>query len=316
MATETTPYITRNPGDLITAEDWNEMQRKIKEDIAKQVQEAIEKIDKVPNADNAHKLENKTAAELSEEILEKARAELPARTGYRMLFKRLKTGEEKVIEHGLKAAPLVDVYQLDYFQVVCSEDEEKSLMWVNFYLYHSSEKKLRPPTPPGGNPIEIEPIDSHPYKIRFSDLLSLYQVKYTETSTLADVENEFWKALFAAPNDEFDDDQYCHSPWFDKCCCDLKTIDDLKKRGDWDDIWFQMRPRKTINYPAAGTPNPPQTPDPTLAPTQIQVVHFDFETLGIKLLLDPVYPTVQTTAKDGLDSINPQELKVMVLLKV
>lgn len=303
MATETTPYITRNPGDLITAEDWNEMQRKIKEDIAKQVQEAIEKIDKVPNADNAHKLENKTTAELSEEILEKARAELPARTGYRMLFKRLKTGEEKVIEHGLKAAPLVDVYQLDYFQVVCSEDEEKSLMWVNFYLYHSSEKKLRPPTPPGGNPIEIEPIDSHPYKIRFSDLLSLYQVKYTETSTLADVENEFWKALFAKPNGEFefDDDQYCHSPWFDKCCCDLKTIDDLKKRGDWDDIWFQMRPRKTIDY--SGT-------SPTPAPTQIQVVHFDFDNLGIKLVANPVLPTLEGNKP------SPDELKVMVLLKV
>jgi hypothetical protein len=59
MPTETTPYITRNPGDLITAEDWNEMQRKIKEDIAAQVRDAIDKIDKVPNADNAAKLETR-----------------------------------------------------------------------------------------------------------------------------------------------------------------------------------------------------------------------------------------------------------------
>lgn len=306
MATETTPYITRNPGDLITAEDWNEMQRKIKEDIANRVKDAIEKLDKVPNADNAAKLENKTADELSAEILEKARQELPTRTGYRMLFKRLKTGEEKVIEHGLKAAPLVDVYQLDYFPVVCSEDEEKLCMWVNFYLYHSSEKKLRPPTS-GGNPIEIESIDSHPYKIKFSDLLSLYQVKYTETSTLADVENEFWKALFAAPNDEFDDDQYCHSPWFDKCCCDLKTVEDLKKRGDWDDIWFQMRPRKTINYSFA------TATESTPAPTQIQIAHFDFDSLGIKLLENPILPGSQ-----GETGPVPRadELKVMVLLKV
>jgi hypothetical protein len=302
MPTETTPYITRNPGDLITAEDWNEMQRKIKEDIAAQVRDAIDKIDKVPNADNAAKLENKTTDELSEEILEKARQELPTRTGYRMLFKRLKSGEEKVIEHGLKAAPLVDVYQLDSFEVVCSEDEQKSSMEVNFYLYHSSEKKLKHE----GKSFEIESIDSHPYKIQFSDLLSLYQVKYTEASTLADVENEFWKALFAPPNDEFDDDQYCHSPWFDKCCCDLKTVEDLKKRGDWDDLWFQMRPRKTINYPLNSN-------NPTPAPTQIQVAHFDFDNLGIKLVMNPILPTLEDQ-KGQVPSSN--ELKVMVLLKV
>ncbi|MGR9045805.1 MAG: hypothetical protein ACU83N_10945 [Gammaproteobacteria bacterium] len=301
MATETTPYIPHNPGDLITAEDWNDLQNKIKDDIAKQIQDAIENLDNVPNADNAARLENKTADELSEEILEKAREELPARTGYRMLFKRLKTDEEKVIEHGLKAAPLVDVYQLDYFEVVCSEDDHKDKMWVNFYLYHSGEKKLKH----GGAPVEIESIDSHPYKIRFSDLLSLYQVKYTDNSSLADVENEFWKALFATPNDEFDDDQYCHSPWFDKCCCDMKIVEDLKKRGDWDDIWFQMRPRKTINYQwtAGSTPTP--------APTQIQVAHFDFDNLGIKLVANPVLPPAI-----GGPGLSNDELKVMVLLKV
>ena len=45
MATETTPYIPHNPGDLITAEDWNDVQKKIKEDIAKQIQDAIQKVD-------------------------------------------------------------------------------------------------------------------------------------------------------------------------------------------------------------------------------------------------------------------------------
>jgi hypothetical protein len=313
MPTETTPYIPHNPGDLITSEDWNEVQKKIKEDIAKQIQDAIQKVDNVPNADNAHKLENQTPDELTNDILEKARQELPKRTGYKMLFKRLVKDKEKVIKHDLDAPPLVDVYQLDYFKVVCSADEEKHKAWVNFYLYHTSEKKIRFTKAGATETIEIEPKDGPPYRIPFAELLSLYKVKYTDTTSLDDLVNEFWKALFADPNDEFDENQFCKSPWFDKCCCDQRTVADLKSRGDWNDLWFQMRPRKTINYPV---PAPAPANSPTPAPTQIQVVHFDFETLGIKLLLDPVYPAAQTTATEGLEPINAQELKVMVLLKV
>jgi hypothetical protein len=45
------------------------------------------------------------------------------------------------------------------------------------------------------------------------------------------------------------------------------------------------------------------------------VVYFDFETLGIKLLSALVYPA-ELIPSDGEPLINPQELKVMVLLKV
>jgi hypothetical protein len=311
MATETTLYIPHKPGDLITAEDWNDVQKKIKEDIAKQVKDAIEKVDNVPNADNAHKLENQTPDELTNDILEKIRQELPKRTGHRMLFKRLVKDKEKVIKHDLDAPPLVDVCQLDYFKVVCSADEQKHIAWVNFYLYHTSEKKIRFTEGSTRETIEIEL--SPPYRIPFNELLSLLKVKYTDSTSLDDLDSEFWKALFADPNDQFDETQFCRSPWFDKCCGDQRTVGDLKSRGDWNDLWFQMRPRKTINYPAGATVS-----EPTPAPTQIQVVHFDFETLGIKLLLDPVYPTEQTTADaaNSVEAINPQELKVMVLLKV
>jgi hypothetical protein len=308
MATEATPYIPRNPGDLITAEDWNDVQKKTRDDIAKQIQDAIQKIDTVPNADNAHKLENKTPDQLSDEILERARQELPTRTGYRRLFKRLKTGEEKVIKHKLEACPLVDIYQLDYFKVICSEDDEKSVAWVNFYLYHSSEKRLRF-TDTSTNKkyeAEIEPKDGPPYRIPFLDMLGLYKVPYTETSSLGDLETEFWKAFFADPNDSFDDDQYCHSPWFDRCCGEKRAVGDLKQKGDWNDLWFKMQPRKTINYAPGAT-------DPTPAPTQIQVAHFDFNNLGIKLVTDPVLPTPQGEKRPVSPS---DELKVMVLLKV
>ncbi len=320
MATETTVYITRNPGDLITAEDWNDVQKKIREDIAKQIHDAIQKVDNVPNAENAHKLENKTADEFSNEILEEVRREIPTRTGYRKLFKLLKMGEEKVIKHGLDAYPLVDVYQLEYFKVICSEDDEKSIEWMNFYLYHSSEKRIRftPPTPPGGptEHVEIEPKDGPPYRIPFKDMLALYKVKYTDSSSLGDLETEFWKAFFADPNDEFDDDQCCHSPWFDRCCGEKRTVKELKDRGDWDDMWFQMRPRKTINYPL------PSSTDvgnvfPSPAPTQITVTHFDFNTLGVTLLQSAIVQTVKEhEAPEPVPGVDGEELKVMLLLKV
>jgi hypothetical protein len=304
MPTES--YITRHPGDSITAEDWNDVQIKIKDDIAKQVKDAVDAKTHVADADNAATLDNKTPEELLKDLIEKAVVELHKHTGYRMYFKLLKVGTENIIEHNLGDAPLVDVYQLNYFPVICSEDDQKSDSWVNFYLYHSSEKKLRLEADKPA--VEIESAKGPFRRILFSDMLARYKVQYNEDSTLDDLETEFWKALFSEPNDAFDDDQYCHSPWFDRCCGEKRTVADLKKAGSWDDIWFKMWPLKTINHPV-----PPSDVDPSPAPTQLQVEHFDFNTLGLLLAQDPILQVGlpddfkgQVTAK--------HELKVMVLL--
>ena len=63
MSNENTPYIERNPGDLISAEDWNCLQSKVKEDIENQVKEGIDSVKNVDKAADADKLEGKTAAE-------------------------------------------------------------------------------------------------------------------------------------------------------------------------------------------------------------------------------------------------------------
>jgi len=318
MSDETKPYIPHNPGDLVTAEDWNEVQKKIKEDIAAQTKKAVDSIEHVPNADNASKLENKTSDELAQEIIKRALQEIAAHTGYLMLFRRLKKGDEKIVKHNLRNAPLVDVYQLEYFPVVCSKDEEKEDEWVNFYLYHTSEKRIKNPKvndKSGPATIEIEPANAPAvFKVALKEMLDRFHVKYSDDSSLGDLIVEFWKALFKDPNDEFDEDQYCHSPWFDKCCGDERTVGDLKKKGEWDDIWFKMIPRKTINFltPQAGkSPAANSTPDQP-APTQVQVVHFDFDSTGIKLLEDPVYPDAIAKAIGE----RAKELKVMLLLKV
>lgn len=310
----TEPYISRNPGDSITAEDWNDLQSKIQDDIAKKVKDAVDAKTSVANADNATKLENKSANEVEDEAVAKALAVLPTRTGYKMIFKRLTTEEEKVIKHDLKACPLVDVYQLDYFEVICAigeEEGDRSDVFVNFYLYNSREQKLKL----AGKTIEIEPTDGkhHPFKISFAAILDLFGVKYTDTQSLDDLETEFWKAFFSGLNDQFDEDQYCHSPWFEKCCGEKRSVKTLKDSGAWDDIWFQMRPRKVVHFPKTPTDTPATLTALPSALADLQAVHFDFDTIGVQLLADPTYP----------DDILPQlsdaakkELKVMLLLKV
>ena len=313
------PYISQYPGDLITAENWNQVQVDIRGDIASQVKSALDNLHSVDHAKDADTLGGQTPDQLTKDILKKAEEILPKRTGYFRSFNRLQTGTEKILEHGLKSFPLVDIYQLDYFPAICStsDDDPPTAMWVNFFLYHSGDRTLKGP---GGNPKAIiEAQDQEPFRVLFSDLLALYDVKYMATSSLDDLETEFWKAFWNKPNDEFDQDQYGHSPWFEKCCGEKRTVQQLKDTGAWDDIWFKMVPRKTINYPTlpgAAPVNPdPNTFDGSVAPTQIQVAHHSFDKVGIKLLLDPIYPP--GFAGDVFQHPeNTKELKVMVLLKV
>lgn len=336
------PYIERNPGDLISSGDWNQMQRLIQEDIDKKTKQAVDAIQGVPRAGDADKLEGSSKSEVIDEIVKKAVQEIRAKSGYQQIFKVLRVGKEEIVQHDLHLCPLVDVYQLDYFPVICCEDKQTRPMWTTFYLFHSSEKKLR--WAPEERKLsettvcEIQP-EGRPFRILFKDLLDLYKVEYTEDSSLGDLETEFWKAFFKAPNDCFDDDQYCHSPWFDRCCREEKCVRDLKRQRDWDDLWFQMRPRKTINYPGAffdedevvlTLPALQTGADPriTPAPTQIQVVQYDFDTIGLTLLAPPVCPDEWFDSEAPPGSIRDQfpdrfsdakvadEIKLMVLLKV
>ena len=239
------------------------------------------------------------------------------RSGDMQLFKKLQVGEESVVYHKLQNSPLVDLYQLDYFLVVASEDDYKYLTWVNFFLYHSSEKRIRF-VPEGQNApvsVEIEPTDDEPYRVSFADMLARYKVEYTDNSSLDDIEHELWDAIFAAPNDRFDDQQYAHSPWFDRCCRDQRSVKTLKQKGDWDDMWIKFVPRKTENYVRVGGDD---LDLPTPAPTMIQVSHFSFNKLGLTLLSEPVYAqaVINGLRLEGRDlEAIQRELKLMVLLR-
>jgi hypothetical protein len=327
MSTAPDPYTSVHPGELISAQLFNGVQSAIRQDISEQTKKAVASIKTVENAGDAAKLGGKTPKELEEEIIQRALAEIPKRTGYQMVFKRLTKDREKVVEHKLKACPLVDIYQLDYFPVICATGEHREDQrdaYVNFYLYHSRENKFTSVSTPSKGTFEIEPTDGrHPFRIPFVTMLDLYHVPYTDYSSLEDLETEFWKALFSAPNDEFDEDQYCHSPWFEKCCGEQRTVGTLKSRGNWNDIMFQMRPREYVHQPKTPLDDFPTLTAVPSAQADIQVAHFDFDSIGLRLLADPIYPTATGTPPDPALNIAPnlsdaakKELKVMALLKV
>jgi hypothetical protein len=302
----TTPYIDRKPGDLITADDWVRLQSLIKTDIAKQVGDAVSAIRNVATSDDAAKVGGLTPADLSKQILEYVERLLPKRTGYLSVFRKLEVGKESVIDHNLGTWPLMTVFQLDYFPVVASEDDQVFEPLATFFLHHKSEGRIRYRVEgDAGNPksMDIDPPGGHPYHIPWAHMLQLYDVDTPEDASVDEVESEFWQKFNAAPNDTFDDDQYFHSPWFDRCCGERRTVKQLAR--DWDDIYFQMRPRLTLNF----TPDPNQRPQPTPAPTNVEALQYDLQSCGVVLLGNPV-------VSPDLPPDHSDHLKVMVLLKV
>lgn len=310
----TDPYKV-SPGDLITASLFNGLQDKIKGDTAAQITDAIKGITKVAQAGDSEKLGGKSPDELEKKLIDRALEEIQKRSGYKMIFKRLEVDKPEVVNHDLKTFPLVDAYQLDYFEVVCADGDDKENKFVNFYLYHSDESEQKR----AGDlkkkiTIESSKDDEFVFKIRFDRMLDRLGIKYTPSQSIADVVTEFWEELFRKPNDRFDPDQYCNSPWFEKCCGDNRAMSTLQGRDNLDQLFFKMAARKTINFPAPATA---PAESPALYPNNLEVVHLDFENIGVRLLANPVYDK-KLVEDDALNdtTFNKDELKVMLLLKV
>jgi hypothetical protein len=333
MSSAPDPYVKTSDGDLITAALFNGVQSTIRQDIAAQVKQAVGGIKSVDQAGDSAKLGGKTPKELEESIVQRVLSEIPKHRDHRLYFKRLTKDQEKVIEHNLYRCPLIDIYQLDYFPVICATGEsrdDRRDAYVNFYLYHSSENRFKSVTQGSNATFEIEPTDgrNRPFRIPFTQMLQLYNVPFTDSSSLDDLETEFWKRLFESPpNDEFDEDQYCHSPWFEKCCGEHRTVGALKKSGGWNDIMFQMRPRKVTRFPQ--TPFNESTTLEAIpsARADVMAMHFDFNSIGLRLLSDPLYPSSPVTSPPtppnpainiapNLSAAAKRELKIMLLLKV
>jgi hypothetical protein len=323
------PYIPHSAGDLITAEDWNAMQVDVRQDIATQIATSIANVKDVAHATNADTLAGMTLAQLTQAILDQVFAQLPKRTGYMRVFCNLKVHADKIIQHNLKAYPVTDLYQLDYFEVVCAKSdkpEDAIAELVLFYLYHADERRLR--IPPQNDPIDIE--TDPKFRILWKTLLDYFKdqklLDYDDNTTLDDLEVDFWRAMFKSPpNDEFDPDSYCHSPWFEKCCGEKRTVGELTKHGDFDDIYLKIMPQKAINFTPVTTTQGDPDAGATSEPTNVRVSQLDLDTVLLRLLEPPIYPASLGQKSGGTDGKTPiqplpadykNRLPVMLLLKV
>ena len=119
MADECTHYIPRNPGDLITAEDWNDLQCEVQKDIRNTAEQTKAEIEEsgVSRADNAEKFDSKSSKDWTDELDERYADKVhdhEEMAGYRRYIKRFTGDLDKVlIHHKLGRFPLVDVYRLE-----------------------------------------------------------------------------------------------------------------------------------------------------------------------------------------------------------
>jgi hypothetical protein len=320
MTESTAPYVERSPGDLLTAEDWNTVQHKIHDDIRTQSQAAADGVTHVATADDSNALEGKDLDALTEEIVKRVRDDLRGQSGYQQLFKVLQAGEVTVLEHNLTTPPLVDLYKLEYFEVACREDDETRSAFATFYLHNAEERRVRVQDGGVRKAIDIQPPDGPELGIPFADMLARYDVQYTDTTTLDDLETEFWQAFYADPNDRFGDDQYCHSPWFERCCKEQQTVRRLKQNGDWDDIIFQFRPRKTVNFQATAVGGKDNDGQAIInpRPANVFVQHLDNNRTAVWFVgAALVDGGAENDAREYIGEREfDEELKLMILLKV
>ncbi|MEO1091397.1 MAG: hypothetical protein AAFX81_12220 [Pseudomonadota bacterium] len=302
-------YVEFKAGGPVCAEEFNLMQERICADIQTQIAAAVAELTDIANAGNSEKLAGETPQELLDRFLEKAMQEFPTQTGYRMVIKRLVHGELRLIEHGLKRCPLVDVYELKSFDVVCAHDDDRHVEEVKMFLYHSSERKIRNPDPDAGGPgsITIEETNGPAFKYPLFEYADLLGVTYNDESSLQDFEAEFWEKMFEDPSDALDPEEFCHSPWFERCCREERTVGSLKEKGDADELFLKMIKAKTINPGLTTTDDDGNDGDRTeRCPRDVTVAQVDLNTVGL------LFQTSETRA----DGEPPRPLCVAVLLKV
>lgn len=130
MTNETTPYISRNEGDLIAAEDWNAVQVKIKEDITSQVgqvETALEEHVQAPV--DADTFDGKTPEVWKGDLDKRYALKDHAHDGvrrYRRYFLELETViagppprlQPAVIIHNMGRNPVMQVYELEDLPIV------------------------------------------------------------------------------------------------------------------------------------------------------------------------------------------------------
>ncbi|NWG18888.1 MAG: hypothetical protein HXY39_01040 [Chloroflexi bacterium] len=265
------PYIEVKPGDLITAESWNELQQHIRADLAANAEADARNVaelkEQIANVD-APKFGGRTPDDWTNDLDKRyiKRDEPQAAGQYHRYFKQLNRTvvvngqnriEPAVITHNLCRFPLVDVYRLmplfsftnvDGTEREIGREEQTRLglpdNWktVKFLVYYASKRDpisdLLYTEAPGDRFYWGDPLTLH---------LDQFGVRPTPTQAFDDLLNDLWGNMFDPGNeqDQFDRDAYGNSPytqnWIEK---DGVTVGDLMKRGQWPDLRVAVRPQQ------------------------------------------------------------------------
>jgi hypothetical protein len=231
-------YVPAHPGDMLTANDWNEMQARVKQDIERKVREAVEALVKngVNRAGNAERFNNKTQEDWISDLNAKyaLRSSVDASVaGYRRYFKHLSSEEPKVfIHHKLGRFPEVQIASL--CPVVSYTSSGTDLSGKRIVLYYGEEE---------ADELSLYGQvrrDRVHRGIKLSVMLDELGLKYRRDQRLLDVVNDMWELLMKnPPNDEI---SHGASTWFKSAYKASRTIESLDTGGEWDDLYLGIRP--------------------------------------------------------------------------
>jgi hypothetical protein len=293
------PYIAANPGELITAQAWNGVQVDVKEDIDGQIKHAKDDLRKtgVDIAKNAGEFAGKTPDEWKKDLDERYAPKNHDHQGvtvWRRYIKRFTPDvNEALLEHNLGRFPIVDTYVLDKVAPKAT-DLKFANCKILFFSSNADADDLG--------------LRTRVYRDRalrgivFEKLAAEIGLEYTDASSIADVVDDFWRQFMLDPNDEID---HCQTPWVESCCERNRTVGDLKKAGDWDDLYISLNPRKS----AVGAALTLDANNALLPPaTRVEVAHVNYDMLHVKANTDN-WPK---SGNNGTDA----PLDLMLLLRI
>jgi hypothetical protein len=268
------PYVEAHPGELITAQAWNEVQVDVKKDIGDEIEAAKADlrrtgVDKAKNADEfAGKSEDEWTKENDERYALKGHNH-EGLTVYRRYIKQFTPDvNEALIVHELKRYPLVDVYEL---RPPVTKGDKFLACKILFFNGHADTDDF-------GLRVTVYR-DRALRGIPFEHLAQEIGLQYTDDSYIADVVDDFWTQFLLDPNDEI---EHCQTPWIDDCCERNRTVGELKRGGDWDDLFIALDPHKCgVGAELQTSPDGDHTRN-LLEPTcRIEVSHVNYDTLHV-----------------------------------
>ncbi len=294
MSNQATPYVARNPGDLLSAGDWNQMQMAIRADILANKEAAKNEIreEGVEKATDCEKFDNKSASEWVAQLDERYAPKVHDHeeiAGYRRYIKRFSATDQDIalLRHGLGRYPLVDLYELKTVAGLIFDEEkrkklyekEAGLQGCKLFVYY------------GHREAESYGVmaNVHRNKLRIGvpleQFLSELAVRYEDDDTLEDVLNDMLDAFMEDPNDEI---THCRSAWIDKSVDERRTVQALKEADEWADLRVGLAPsriggdRITLELPvSAGEGATGDTQLMARVERRISVLHVDYETTAV-----------------------------------